>query len=117
MEAIGRLAGAVAHDFNNILAAILGGAALIADGEGVSGEVKGIAEEIVLAAERGADLTRQLLTLGRRRPTEMLPCDLAAVVDDALRVIRRLFGARSRSRLPSLERRSCAVTAPCSARS
>ncbi len=94
MEAIGRLAGAVAHDFNNILAAILGGASLIADGEGVPSEVAAIAEEIVLAAERGADLTRQLLTLGRRRPTEMQPCDLAVVVDDALRVIRRLFGAQ-----------------------
>jgi PAS domain S-box-containing protein len=94
MEAIGRLAGAVAHDFNNILAAILGGASLIAEGEDVPREVAGIAEEIVLAAERGADLTRQLLTLGRRRPTEMQPCDLAVVVDDALRVIRRLFGER-----------------------
>ena len=94
MEAIGRLAGAVAHDFNNILAAILGGASLIADGEGVPRDMAAIAEEIVLAAERGADLTRQLLTLGRRRPTEMQPCDLATVVDDALRVIRRLFGAQ-----------------------
>ena len=63
-------------------------------GEGVPSEVAAIAEEIVLAAERGADLTRQLLALGRRRPTEMQPCDLAAVVDEALRVIRRLFGSR-----------------------
>ena len=93
MEAIGRLAGAVAHDFNNILAAILGGASLITGGEGVPDEVKGLAEEIVLAANRGADLTRQLLTLGRRRQVEMQPCDLSAVVEDALRVMRRLFGA------------------------
>jgi CheY-like chemotaxis protein len=90
MEAIGRLAGSVAHDFNNILAAILGGASLLEASPG-SAEVQRVAREISTAASRGADLTRQLLTFGRRQPTDMQSLDVAEVVEHTLAVLRRLL--------------------------
>ncbi len=65
MEAIGRLAGGVAHDFNNSLTAIGGFAALIASGS-KEPETRESAETILVAAKRAADLTRELLAYSRR---------------------------------------------------
>jgi len=65
MEALGRLAGGVAHDYNNLMTAILGYAELLYD-EVQSPQGKIDLEEITKAAERAGHLTRQLLTLGRR---------------------------------------------------
>jgi two-component system cell cycle sensor histidine kinase/response regulator CckA len=91
MEAIGRLAGAVAHDFNNILAGVLAGAALLRDTAALAPADRDTADDIVTAATRGADLTRQLLTFGRRQRTEMRPLDLGALAERALRGIERLL--------------------------
>jgi two-component system cell cycle sensor histidine kinase/response regulator CckA len=93
LEAIGRLAGAVAHDFNNVLAGILGAASLLADDASLSPEDHALAQEISLAAERGGALTQQLLTFSRRQRTELRTFDWSTQVRDVLRVVRRLLGS------------------------
>lgn len=91
MEAIGRLAGAVAHDFNNTLAAILGGASLLEESNNMGAEERSITSDIVTAATRGAELTRQLLTFSRRAQPKLEPLDLAQRVETTLGVLRRLL--------------------------
>ena len=92
MEAIGRLAGGVAHDFNNLLTAITGYADLLLDEIGEAGEMRADAEEILRAAERAADLTRQLLAFSRRQVLLPKVLDLNALVADVERLLRRLIG-------------------------
>jgi signal transduction histidine kinase len=94
MEAIGRLAGGVAHDFNNLLMVIQGNASLVCerlDGESVA---QGQVEEITRAAERASWLTRQLLAFSRGQVLHPQTVDLAAVVNDAESMLRRLLGER-----------------------
>jgi two-component system cell cycle sensor histidine kinase/response regulator CckA len=80
MEALGQLAGGVAHDFNNILAAISGHAQLLlADLPGHDPRRSDV-EEILRASQRGAGVTRQLLAFSRRQAIETEVIDLAAVV-------------------------------------
>lgn len=67
MEALGRFAGAIAHDFNNVLTAITGFSALIAGELAGDDPLQSELDEIRAAAERAAGLTRQLLTFSRRR--------------------------------------------------
>lgn len=92
MEAIGRLAGGVAHDFNNILSVITGYAELL-EGCVKSNE---LAEEAVAsileAGERATALTQQLLAFSRRSTATPKTLDLNQVVCDALRLLRRLIG-------------------------
>jgi two-component system, cell cycle sensor histidine kinase and response regulator CckA len=89
MEAIGRLAGGVAHDFNNLLMAIMGYAESIAT---AGGESAGEAKEILVAADRAAELVRQLLAFSRRQLLEQKILDLNDVVRDAERMIARTIG-------------------------
>jgi PAS domain S-box-containing protein len=91
MEAVGQLAGGVAHDFNNLLAVIEG------SGELALEELKGhVAEEdvkdMVAAAKRAASLTRQLLAFSRREAAQPEALDLASVVTNVERMLRRLIG-------------------------
>jgi len=89
LESVGRLAGGIAHDFNNLLTSILGFAQLIMDQSDPKSPVHTQAREILHAAERGADLTRRLLTLARSRGTQMRPLDINAVVREAHQLLRR----------------------------
>jgi len=89
MEAIGRLAGGVAHDFNNLLTVIRGRAEMLLGDIPEPGH--GDLLEIVRAAERGATLTRQLLSFGRRRASEARVVRLKDVVDETRRMIERLL--------------------------
>ena len=73
---MGRLAGGVAHDFNNILAAIQASAELL-EGEVSGGRPEEYRQEIERAAQRGAALTRQLLTFAHRDSTAPRSVDLA----------------------------------------
>jgi two-component system, cell cycle sensor histidine kinase and response regulator CckA len=93
MEAVGRLAGGVAHDFNNVLSVILGYADMVAGsvapGEALPFEL----EEIRLAGLRGAELTRQLLAFSRRQVLEPRVIDLNQIVAGTEKMLRRLLGA------------------------
>jgi two-component system cell cycle sensor histidine kinase/response regulator CckA len=92
MEAVGRLARGVAHDFNNILAAIVGASELLAAQyrEGHPARVE--AEEIRQAAERGAALTRQLLAFSRPQTFEPQVFDLQAQIASLETTLRRMVG-------------------------
>jgi PAS domain S-box-containing protein len=93
LEAIGRLAGGVAHDFNNLLMAIMGYSDLILMNlppteTSTSNQVR----EIKKAAQRAADLTQQLLELGRKQVLESKILDLNAIVIDFEKILWRLLG-------------------------
>lgn len=92
MEAVGLLAGGVAHDFNNILQALLGYGSMLLERIPDGDEMHEFAEEIVHGTERAAALTRQLLAFSRRQILEMEDLDLNDVVKNLARMIRRVIG-------------------------
>jgi len=92
MEAIGRLAGGVAHDFNNLLAAMLGHSELMLGRLEAGHPLRRNAEEVQKAASRGAMLTRQLLSFGRKDVIVPRVIDLNAVVVGMEGMLRRLIG-------------------------
>jgi PAS domain S-box-containing protein len=92
MEAVGRLAGGVAHDFNNMLGVILGYVELAFEKVDSSQELHADLEEIQKAAERSADLTKQLLTFARKQIIAPEVLDLNDAVDSMLKMLRRLIG-------------------------
>jgi PAS domain S-box-containing protein len=92
MDAVGRLAGGVAHDFNNMLGVILGNAELALESLGPDDELYPELQEILKAAERSADLTRQLLAFARKQTIEPRLLDLNETVGGMLKMVRRLIG-------------------------
>ena len=92
MESVGRLAGGVAHDFNNMLNVILGNADLMMDDLPDEGYLRTGIEEIRKAAERSADLTRQLLAFARRQTVAPKVLDLNDTVESMLKMLGRLIG-------------------------
>jgi PAS domain S-box-containing protein len=93
MEAIGRLAGGVAHDFNNILAVIRGNAELVLMGEGrAPGDPRECVKQIVAAADRAANLTRQLLAFGRKQVLQPRLLDLRDLVNNLSKMLKRIIG-------------------------
>ena len=92
MEAVGRLAGGVAHDFNNILTAISGYADLLLADLPESDHRRRDVEEILQAAQRAATLTRQLLAFSRRQVLQPKVIDLNALVRNIEKMLRRLIG-------------------------
>lgn len=92
MEAVGRLAGGVAHDFNNLLTAIRGYADLLLMGLDDGFPMRREVEEIQRAADRAADLTRQLLAFSRKQVLQPKILDLNAVVSNMDKMLRRLIG-------------------------
>jgi PAS domain S-box-containing protein len=91
IEAVGQLAGGVAHDFNNILTTIMGHAELALDAPEVSAETRSDLEEIRSAAEHAASLTRQLLAFSRKQILQPQVLDLNAMVVDLQKMLRRLL--------------------------
>lgn len=91
IESIGRLAGGVAHDFNNMLQAILGNTMLAME-EAKTGRISEYLSEIKRSAERSADLTRQLLTFASRQPVNPRVVDLNESVAGTLKMLQRLIG-------------------------
>lgn len=91
LEAIGRLAGAVAHDFNNILTAILGLSDFVLARAGLDGEVKSDVKEIKLSGERAAALTRRLLAFSRRQSIEPRVINLNEIIQTMENFLRRLI--------------------------
>ena len=92
MEGIGRLAGGIAHDFNNLLTAILGHAEMARTDAAPGDPALGNIAEITRAAQRAADLTRQLLAFARRQIIEPRIVDLNQLVLNVDRMLRRLLG-------------------------
>jgi PAS domain S-box-containing protein len=92
MEAIGRLAGGVAHDFNNMLGVITGYGEIVQRRLHADDPLKGKVEQILRAADRAAGLTRQLLAFGRKQVLQPTVLDLNAVVTDMNKMLRRLIG-------------------------
>jgi signal transduction histidine kinase len=92
MESIGRLAGGVAHDFNNMLGVIIGNAELALADSTNSGAHSVELQEILKAAERSANLTRQLLAYARKQTVTPKVVDLNAAIAGMLTMLRRLIG-------------------------
>ena len=91
MEAIGELAGSVAHDFNNVLTAILGFCELALCGQAADAPQRPDLIEIQKAGERAASLTRQLLAFSRRQVLQPRVHDLNALVSGVEPMLRRLL--------------------------
>lgn len=93
MEAIGQLAGGVAHDFNNVLTIIHGNAQLVlAEGNQLKEENRRCLQQISDAAERAANLTRQLLAFGRKQDIQFQPLNLNHVINNFTRMLKRVIG-------------------------
>jgi len=92
MEAIGRLAGGVAHDFNNMLSAILGFAGIVQSELRPNDPLASDVKEIITAAERASSLTRQLLAFSRKQILEPKLLDLSHHVGGMEQMLRRLIG-------------------------
>lgn len=92
LESIGRLAGGVAHDFNNILQAITGYGQLLLDNLSETDRTYEFADEIVKEANRAATLTRQLLAFARKQTVLPRVLDLNDSISGMLRMLRRLIG-------------------------
>lgn len=92
LESVGRLAGGVAHDFNNMLGVIIGNAEVLLERlEPRSDEAREV-REILNAAERSADLTSQLLAFARRQTAIPKLLDLNETISSMLKMLRRLIG-------------------------
>ncbi|WP_291856414.1 ATP-binding protein [Bradyrhizobium sp.] len=92
MDAMGQLTGGVAHDFNNLLTVILGNAEHLADRLAADRELRGIADDIATAAERGADLTRSLLAFARKQPLMPRSTDIGQKILGMEQLLRRTLG-------------------------
>ena len=93
MESVGLLAGGVAHDFNNLLTVILGCTDVLGRRLGTAdAEHQALLSEITSAAQRAADLTRQLLAFSRRQVLQPRVLDLNNVVADVSRMLGRMLG-------------------------
>ena len=92
MESVGRLAGGVAHDFNNILGVILGYAELAMGKAGEDSKIYSYLMEICAAAQRSSEIIRQLLAFARKQTITPRVLDLNRVVQGMLKMLRRLIG-------------------------
>ena len=92
MEAVGRLAGGIAHDFNNILAVIEMQSSLLLEEGPADPELREGLEEMLGAAKRAANLTRQLLTFSRRQVMQAVPLDPREALLGMARLLQRVLG-------------------------
>jgi two-component system, cell cycle sensor histidine kinase and response regulator CckA len=92
MDAVGRLAGGVAHDFNNLLTIITSYSELALDSVVPGSPTQGRLQEILSAARRAAELTRQLLAFSRNQPQALRVAELNPVVSTIIKTLHRLIG-------------------------
>jgi len=92
MDAIGNLAGGVAHDFNNLLTIITSYAELAMDTIPQNSPLESKIQEILLAARRAAELTKQLLAFSRKQPQALRVADLNQVIQRIAKTLPRLIG-------------------------
>jgi two-component system, cell cycle sensor histidine kinase and response regulator CckA len=91
MEAVGQLAGGIAHDFNNLLTAILGYAQFLAEAVTDPRQAKDV-NEILLASNRAAALTRQLLAFSRHESVEVTTLDVNRIIGGLTNMLQRIVG-------------------------
>ena len=91
MEAIGLLAGGLAHDVNNLLTVINGCSAMALDGLEPENHLRGDLEQIRRAGQRAAELTGQLLAFSRQQVLNLVVLDLNEVVSGVEQMLRRLI--------------------------
>ncbi len=91
MDAIGQLAGGVAHDFNNMLGGIMGAAELLKRSSNLGEKEKRYIDMLINSSERAADLTAKLSAFGRKGKTESKAVDIATVVSNTLGIVRQTF--------------------------
>ncbi|HET9010668.1 MAG TPA: ATP-binding protein, partial [Gemmatimonadaceae bacterium] len=94
MDAVGQLAGGVAHDFNNMLGAVLMQLELVELEEGLTPSLHEAAQDMRAALDRAANLTRQLLMFSRRQAMRVAAHDLNRIVAEMLRILTRVLGER-----------------------
>ncbi len=99
LEALGRLAGGVAHDFNNLMTAVVGYTGIIAHSLPESDPRQADLAEIEKAAIRAGELTQQLLAFARRRVIEPKLVDISGLVQGFMRMIGPLFGSAVRLKI------------------
>ena len=92
LEAVGRLAGGISHDFNNLLSVIAGYGELVLADLSEPGPTRSRVLEILRASERATALTRQLLAFGRKQVIEPRVLDLNSTAQETERMLRRLIG-------------------------
>ncbi len=92
MDAIGRLAGGVAHDFNNLLTIITSYSELALDSVTAGSSTQSRLQEILSAAHRAAELTRQLLAFSRQQPQALRVAEINPVVAGIVKTLHRLIG-------------------------
>ena len=91
MEAVGRLAGGVAHDFNNVLMLISGYASQLLEDPQLPDSARSVSTQLVTAANRAAALTRQLLAFSRKHPVSFQVMDINVVVTEMESMLARLL--------------------------
>ena len=101
MEAVGSLAGGVAHDFNNLLSVMLGAAESLSEMLPRESALREDVRDIRESAERGAALTRQLLSLGRRDVHAPTFVDINEIVQRVTRLLQRVIGPQVRTEVTS----------------
>ncbi|MFN4354456.1 ATP-binding protein [Parvibaculum sp.] len=89
IESLGQLTGGIAHDFNNLLTVILGNGEMLEHDQTISPRGRQLAQTIVTAAERGADLTKRLLAFARRQPLEPKVIDVNRLINGIEGLLRR----------------------------
>ncbi len=92
MDAVGRLAGGIAHDFNNLLTIITSYSELALDSVVPESPAQARIQEILSAARRAADLTRQLLAFSRKQPQALRVAEINPVVSEIVKTLCRLIG-------------------------
>jgi signal transduction histidine kinase/CheY-like chemotaxis protein len=92
MEAIGKLTGGVAHDFNNILTVITGGIEILSEGVADRPDLKDVALMIDQAVSRGSALTNQLLSFARKQPLQPRSVDVNALMLETAKLLRSTLG-------------------------
>jgi len=92
MESIGTLAGGIAHDFNNLLTVILSYSSYLAEELPSVSKFHRAAEQVHLAAERGAALTRQMLAFSRRQVFQLRVLNVNDIIGNLLKMLQRIIG-------------------------
>jgi PAS domain S-box-containing protein len=92
MESVGQLAAGIAHDFNNIMTVILGHGSLLSLEPGLGESAQESCQQVTAAAQRAADLTRQLLAFSRKQMMNRRTLDLNEIIANLTKMLARLLG-------------------------